>query len=222
MSYFHSLRSGTASLLALTVISSAAVPLLATTPAFAQYPSNSERLNNVVLPAGTSIPVKYDKDKIVLMPDETMPVTLTVARDITGSDGTILVFAGSKISGELRPASGGTQFVAKDITLYRRRLDRQSNAFPIDGQSRVVKRIEEVSKGASTGSILTGAAIGGGAAAAISAITGNHSVDALEVLGGAGAGALGGWLLNRNKVNAVVIYPQQDLTVRLNSQFSLR
>jgi hypothetical protein len=85
-----------------------------------------------------------------------------------------------------------------------------------------VRRIEEVKKGASTTSILTGAAVGGGAAAALAAITGDRALATEEILGGAGLGALGGFFLNRQKVDAVVIYPERDLTVRLNSQFSLR
>jgi hypothetical protein len=223
MTYFHSLKSGTAALLALISIGGAAVPLVTTTSAFAQYPyQRAQQFNNVVLPSGTSIPVQYDKEKIIVMPDETAPLTLTVARNITANNGTLLVPAGSKISGELKPVSGGTQFVAKELTLYRPRLREQTRAFPIDGSSKVVRRIEEVKKGASTGSILQGAAIGGAAAAALSALIGDRAIATEEVLGGAGLGALGGLFLNRKKVDAVVIYPQQDLTVRLNSQFSLR
>jgi hypothetical protein len=224
---FNRLQSRTATLLTVLVTSTAVVPLLTTGPVFAQsnFPQR-ERLNrerlNLVVPSGTSIPVRYDKEKIVVMPDETMPVTLTVAADVISSEGRVVIPQGSQISGELQPVSGGSQFVAKEITLFRRRVDEQSKPFSISGRSNVVRRIEEVKKGASTTSILTGAAVGGGAAAALAAITGDRALATEEILGGAGLGALGGFFLNRQKVDAVVIYPERDLTVRLNSQFSLR
>lgn len=219
---FNHFKSGTVTLLALTITSSTVVPIVTTTSVLAQgYPPRREQINRVI-PSGTSIPVRYDQEKIIVMPDETAPVTLTVATNITSSDGSVLIPEGSQISGNLQPASGGTQFVAKELTFYRRQLDKQSRAFPINATSRVVTRTEEITKGVNTTSILTGAAVGGGAAAAISAITGDHSISALEVLGGAGLGAVGGALLNRPKVNAIVIYPSQDLTVRLTSEFDLR
>ena len=219
---FNHFKSGTATLLALTITSSTVVPIVTTASALAQgYPPRREQIN-IFIPSGTSIPVRYDKEKIIVMPDETAPVTLTVATNVTSSDGSVLIPEGSQISGDLKPVSGGTQFVAKELTFYRRQLEKQSRAFPINATSNVVTRTEEITKGSSTTSILTGAAVGGGAAAAISALTGNHSISALEVLGGAGLGAVGGALLNRPKVNAIVIYPSQDLTVRLTSEFDLR
>ena len=219
---FNHFKSGTATLLALTITSSTVVPIVTTASALAQgYPPRREQ-TNIFIPSGTSIPVRYDKEKIIVMPDETAPVTLTVATNVISSDGSVLIPEGSQISGDLKPVSGGTQFVAKELTFYRRQLEKQSRAFPINATSNVVTRTEEITKGSSTTSILTGAAVGGGAAAAISALTGNHSISALEVLGGAGLGAVGGALLNRPKVNAIVIYPSQDLTVRLTSEFDLR
>lgn len=235
MSNSNPFKSGTAALLALAITSSAVVPLLTAVPAFAQYRSPQDRfpqrdqnfprreqLNNLVIPSGTTIRVRYDREKVVLMPDETVPLTLKVSEAVRASDGTVLIPRDSELSGELRPTYRGTQFVAKEVTLYRRRVDEQSRPFPINATSNVVTRIEEVKQGANTGSIATGAAIGAGAAAALSAITGDRSIGALEVLGGAGAGALGGLLLNRKTANMVVVYPEQDLTVRLSSEFALR
>lgn len=235
---FQAFKSGTAALLALTITSSTVVPMLTATPASAQrrFPRLEQNGNgrfeqngryqldnlNLVVPSGTTIPVRYDKEKIILMPDETVPVTLTVAADVRNSNGNVVIPEGSQIIGDLEPASRGTQFVAKEVTLYRRRLEQQSKPFSIDATSNVVTRTEEVKRGASTGSIVTGAAIGAGAAAVLSAITGDHNISALEVLGGAGLGALGGVFLNRKSANMVVIYPERDLNVRLNSEFALR
>lgn len=220
---FNRLQSGTAAFLALSITSTVAVPFVTIAPASAQaqnrFPQR-ERLN-LVVPSGTSIPVRYDKDKIVVMPDETMSLTLTVASDVANNEGRVVIPQGSKISGNLQPASGGSQFVAREVTIYRRLTDKQSPPFSIDATSNVVTRMEEVKKGASATSILTGAAVGAGAAAAIAAITGDHAIATEELLGGAGLGALGGLFLNRKKVDAVVIYPR-DLNLRLNSQFARR
>lgn len=227
MVYLNPLKSGTASLLALTVTSTAIVPMLTTAPVFAQnrFPEREQREQRtaLVLPAGTTIPVNYKKDKVILTPDETVPLTLKVAKNITGSDGKTVIPQDSEIIGELRPVSGGTQFVAKELTVYMRRQEKQSKPFPINGTSYVVTRMEEVKQGTSTTSILKGAAIGGAAAAVISAITGDRAIATEELLGGAGLGALGGLLLgNKKQANLRVVYPQQDLTVRLNSQFAYR
>ena len=178
-----------------------------------------ERQNLVVAP-GTSIPVRYDKEKIVVMPDERMPITLTVASDITNNEGRVVIPQGSKITGDIQPVSGGSRFVAREVTIYRRLADKQSTPFSISGTSNVVTRLEEVKKGASARSILTGAAVGGAAAAAIASITGDRAIATEEILGGAGLGALGGLFLNRKKVEAVVIYPDRDLTLTLTSQFA--
>lgn len=225
MLYFHSLKSGTAALLALIITSSAVVPIVTTAPAFAQsrYPRRQQTQTNQVVPSGTSITVRYDKaEKIVVMPDERMALTLTVAKDVIARDGRVLIPQGSEIAGDLTPVSGGTQFIARELTLYRPRLERQARSLYINGSSRVVRRTEEVRQGANTRSILEGAAIGGAAAAALAVLTGDRAIATEEVLGGAGLGALGGLFLNRKKANVVVVYPDRDLTVRLGSELALR
>jgi hypothetical protein len=69
---------------------------------------------------------------------------------------------------------------------------------------------------------LKGAAIGGAAAAALSGLTGDKKISILEVLGGAGAGAAGGLVLGRKKVDVVVINPNTDLALKLRSDLALR
>ncbi|HEY9611979.1 hypothetical protein [Allocoleopsis sp.] len=215
-------KTGTAAFLALALTSSAVVPLVSTAPAFAQtrYPG-SESYNRFV-PSGTAIKVQYDKDKILLMPDERVPLTLTVAEDVIGNDRRVLIPRGSELKGELRPAYRGSQFVGKELTMYRDLGNTQVRPYYINATSNVVTRTEEVKKGANTTRILTGTAIGAGAAAALAALTGDRSISALEVLGGAGLGTIGGWLLNRKTVKMVAVYPEQDLSVRLRSDLALR
>jgi hypothetical protein len=116
MLYLHSFKSGTAALLALIITSSAVVPIVTTSPAFAQsrYPRRQQTQTNRVVPSGTSIAVRYDKaEKVVVMPDERMALTLTVAKDVIARDGRVLIPQGSEIVGDLTPVSGGTQFIAR-------------------------------------------------------------------------------------------------------------
>lgn len=215
-------QSKTALIVALGVSTGSIFPvLIAAQATIAVEPSivgqtfpQSER---VVVPAGSVIPVRLDKaEKLVVTPDETAPVTLLVAEDIRSSAGTILIPAGSRIEGEMRPVRTGTQFVAKQLTL------RNSNQrLPIEATSRVITERETIDKGTNVDAILKGAAIGGAAATVLSAIFDNVRIE--RVLGGAGAGALAGLLLGgRKKSEVVVIRPESDLALTLQSDFVLR
>jgi hypothetical protein len=233
----HQWQSQTALLLTLALSATSGTPLLAKTPAealsssytIAQWkprpqtnnrpsqPQNSGLSNRVSVPDGTRIPVRFDDaEKVIVLPDETVPLTLTVAKDITAPSGTILIPAGSQIMGELRPAEGGSQFIAQEL---RRRYER---SVTLDARSQVVTRTEKIDKGISTSNILKGAAIGAAAATAIAAITGDRAIATEEVLGGAGLGAVGGLLLGRKKETVIVIYPNTDLELTLRSELALR
>ncbi|MBD3880959.1 hypothetical protein IFO70_04240 [Phormidium tenue FACHB-886] len=165
------------------------------------------------IPAGTAIPVRYDKaERIVLTPDETVPVTLTVTDDVLTNRGTVLIPSGSEISGELQPSEGGTQFVASQVLLAD---DRE---VAIDATSNVVTRTETINR-RSNPDILKGAAIGGAAAAVLSEVLGD--IDVLEVLGGAGLGALGSVVFRGSReVEVVVVEPETDIDLRLQSDFT--
>lgn len=211
---FNSWQSGTAALMALAIATGATAPIVTTAPASAQlFP---QQTTQITIPTGTSIPVRYQQaEKIVVSPNETMPLTLTVAANIITRSGTVLIPAGSLIVGQLQPADGGSQFVATELVTYQGR--RQL----IDGTSRVINKTE-VNRGASTSSILKSAVIGSAAAAAIAGITGNRNISAGEVLIGTGAGAVGGLVLGRKKADVVVINPDSDLDVTLRSSLALR
>lgn len=168
----------------------------------------------VTIPAGTTLPVRYDEaERILVTPEETVPLTLFVAANIRDRNGQVLIPFGSEIVGEIQPAERGSQFIADEIIINGRSQFLQAD-------SAVVTRTEEVREGASTGNILEGAAIGGAAAAVLAEVTGG--IDALEVLGGAGLGALGGFLLNRgDTAELVVIEPNRDLDVTLSAPLVL-
>lgn len=74
-------QSRTALLMALGMTSVAVVPILISAPAMAgKEPyvvgQRFAQSSQVIIPAGTTIPVRYDKAKrIIVTPDETTPVT---------------------------------------------------------------------------------------------------------------------------------------------------
>ncbi len=208
-------RSGTSAVLALSLTLGVATPLVVHSPALAQrFPDSLQRER---VRAGTIIPIIYqDAEKIVLTPDETVEVTIEVAEDQFTNNGRVWLPQGSKIKGELRPASGGTQFIADEVIIGSGRQ------FRLDANSQVVTRTETVTRGASAGDILKGAAAGAAAATAIAAITGDKAIATEEVLGGAGVGAIAGVFLGRDKVDVVVVRPEEDLDLRLQSDIVFR
>ena len=171
--------------------------------------------NQVRIPAGNIIAVQYSKDKILLGPDEKVPLVLNVAQNIANSQGTILIPAGTQVVGELRTVSGGAQFFASELVF----ANGQRKA--INATSKVVTTTEKVDKGVNVGGLLQNAALGAAAAAAITAVTGDRAIATEEVLGGAGVGALIGLFLGRNSVTLASVNPNTDLAVTLNSDLLL-
>ena len=214
MSIFNPWQSRTAVLMALAIATGPTAPLVTTTPASAQlFPRQSTQM---AIPSGTSIPVRYEQgEKIVVTPKETMPLTLTVAANVVNRSGSVLIPAGSEVIGQLQPANGGSQFVARELVIDRGR--RQ----PINATSRVISQTQ-VPQGVSAGSILKGAVVGAAAGVALGGLTGNRRIGAGEVLLGTGAGAAGGAILGRGKADVVVINPDTDLDLTLRSSLTLR
>ena len=194
------------------------------------------------LPAGTYIPVAYEDeeaDRIVLTPDETVPVTLVVTEDVRTTSGRVIIPRGSFLEGELQPEGNGTQFVAEYLIVddhqnYDRDYDRNDDRdddqnndeddnrdetrYEIDAVSNVVTEREVITE-RSDPDILRGAAIGGAAAAVLSEIFGR--IDAWEVLAGAGVGVLAEVLLRGNDEVEVIVVRPDELDVRLTSSFEL-
>jgi hypothetical protein len=77
----------------------------------------------VTIPQGTVIPVKYDKaEKILVTKDETAPLTLIVSQNVVTDTGTVIIPANSQVVGQLKPAKGGSQFVAEKLVLTNQYL----------------------------------------------------------------------------------------------------
>jgi uncharacterized protein YcfJ len=217
----------------LTVSMAAIAPLVNLTPAQAQLfpnqpsreriykntprqPSRNLELSPNTIPQGFVIPLEYDEEKILVTPEETVPLTLYVAADVKNSQRDILIPYDSEIIGEIRPneAKSGSFFVAKQIVLP------DGTTESINANSEVVTRRETVKKGANAGEIVQGAVIGAAAATVLSEIFGD--IEFLEVLGGAGAGAIAGVLLGGNEAELISIDPNNDLNVTLQTDLILR
>ena len=170
----------------------------------------------VKIPQGTAIPIKYDKaEKILVTKEETAPLTLTVAQNVVTQEGTIVIPAGSQVVGQLKPVKGGSQFVAQKLVLP------SGQEYQINATSEVISKTETVKKGTSTSAIIKNTVLGAGAAAAVSAVTGDRAIRAEEVLGGAGIGALVGLFFGKKSVDLIAIDPDTDLQMTINQDFQV-
>ncbi|HBE32250.1 MAG TPA: hypothetical protein DD990_13195 [Cyanobacteria bacterium UBA11368] len=217
---FKRWQSKTALIMAFAMTGATATPFMAAAPVLAETRiAQSQRFVDFRIPTGTVIPVSYDKEKIVVAPNETAQLTLTVAQDIVSRDKrTVIVPRGSEIVGQLQPVRGGSQFVARELRIADNRPQS------INASSRVVTTTQEVRRGPNARNILIGAAAGSGAAAAIAGLTGDRRINPLEVLIGTGVGAAGGLLVgqNRSSTRVVVIDPDSDLDLTLRSDLVVR
>gem|GEM_PF-441081 len=213
-------RSPAALTMAIGMSLSAALPLLMSVPAMAgesmQLAQLFRRPSQLVgVGAGTVIPSSYTGDeRVILTPDETVDLDLTIDRDVYSSRGTIVIRAGSVVRGELRPVEGGTQFVASEIVLAGTDEPREFVA-----TSDVITETQTIDRRTDP-DFLRGAVIGAAAAAVLAEVFG--SVDFLEVLAGAGLGVLGEVLLRRDReVEVVVVEPNSDLDLLVEEDFVL-
>jgi S-layer homology domain len=175
----------------------------------------------IVIPQGTTIPVKYDKaEKILVTRDETAPLTLTVAQNVVTDKGRVIIPAGSQVVGQIKPVKGqkGSQFIADKLILTN------GQEYKINAQSETITKIETIKKGSRLGSALKSAVYGAGAAAAVSVVTGDRAIATEEVLGGAAIGGLIGAFFGKKSVDLIVIDPDTDLqmTISQNLQISLK
>jgi hypothetical protein len=180
-----------------------------------QTPTQPTAIN---IPAGTAIPVRYDRaDKVLLAKNEPQPtpITLTVAQNVVSSDGTVLIPAGSQVSGQLTVSQGAAQFTASQLTLAN------GQQVAIAATSDPITTTESVRRGANTGTILKDAVLGSAAAAGVSGVTGNRDITAGKVLIGTGVGALAGLIFGGDRVDLISIRPNTDLNLRLSSPLTV-
>lgn len=228
MTTLHQWKSKTAALMTMAITTTAVAPMIAFAPAHAQYNigqprSIGQQSRTVTIPANANVsfPVRHDKDQVVVTRGESLDLTLKISSDITDGQRNVLIPRETEVVGRLEPVyfNGtnrnndnirGVRFVARELVFPSGR--RQ----PINASSGIVTRTERISRNNSS-RILTDAAIGAGAATAISLITGNRRIEILEPLGGAAAGALASVLLRKEEAEVFVLRPEQDLRLALNS-----
>jgi hypothetical protein len=175
---------------------------------------NDRVYSSDIIPSGTEIPLEFEKEKILVTKEETVPVTLTVAANIRDRDRNTLIPYGTKVEGQIEPAGEGSRFVAQEL------IFEDDTRVAIDGTSDIVTRTETAKRGTDSGDLVKGAAIGGAAAAVLGEIFGDINLE--EVVGGAALGALGGWILGRESVELISIDPNRDLNIILESDLVLR
>ncbi len=218
-------KSGMASAIAVLMGITALSPFYSLKPATAQLlprpPQTSFPVNSsVTIPAGTRIPMRFEEgERILISPQETLPITLKTGATIRDSNRNVLIPAGSEVNGEIRPVNGGSQFIAREIII-------NGQPYPFNATSPVVTRTETIHEGASVEEILGGTVAGAGAAAIIAGVTGDRRIDALEVLAGAAVGTLAGWglpeagIIGGGEATVIAIEPNRDFVLTLQSNFS--
>jgi hypothetical protein len=171
---------------------------------------------SVTVPKETVIPVKYDRaKKILVAQNETVPLTLIVAQNVVTQEGTVVIPAGSKVSGELRPAKGGSRFVAQKLTLS------SGESYDIDASSEVITKTETIHQGINTRGVIRDSVLGAGAGAAIAGVTGDDTITAGKVLAGAGVGALAGVFFDKKSVKLIAIEPNTDLQLTVHQDLPI-
>lgn len=207
-------QSKTALLMALGMTSTAAVPLLISTPTMAgpYVVGQLSQSSQVIVAAGTTIPIRYDAaETIIMTPKETVPVTLIVATNIRSNQQRILIPQGSQVKGQLRPVSGGAQFFAQELILAN-----SNQRLPIDARSEIIAQTKTTNPQTSP-NIFKDAAVGAGAGALLGAIFGGR-VGAGQVLAGAGIGGGVAALEQRpRETELVVIDPDAELHLTLQT-----
>jgi hypothetical protein len=212
-------RSKAALLLAVGMTATSLLPVWTSQRAVAQPIQLAQVFSNparVGLPAGTVLPVAYSgAERVVVLPTETAPLTLTLTSDVRTPSGTVMLRAGSEIKGELRPVEGGTQFFAQSVIPAG-----STREIPLDATSNRITKRETITR-RNRPDVLRGAAIGAAAAAVLAEVFG--SVEVVEVLAGAGIGAAAELLIRRNRrVDVLVVEPRTDLSLTVQSPFSLQ
>lgn len=220
MNTLYQWKYQTAALLA-AVTTTVTPMMIAFAPAHAQYNIGQTRTVTIPANANVTLPVTHEQERVAVVRGETLNLTLKISTDIIDSRRNILIPRNTQVIGQLEPVYfdnrnrdsdnvRGVRFVSRELVFADGR--RQS----INASSGIITRTEKISRN-DTGRVLTDAAIGAGAATAISLITGNRRVEILEPVGGAAAGALASVLLRKKEVEAFVLRPEQDLRLGLNS-----
>lgn len=182
------------------------------------------RNSHTFLPAQTLIPIRYDLgEKILLTKEETMELSLQVAKNVTNSNGQIIIPDGSEIIGKIKPTGVGSQFFSQKI-LLKLNNNKSYTEQSLNAISPVINKIETLVQGINPetlDNITQNAVLGSMAANLLAAFREDSGRRQSEILGLSDLEALAGWLLGRKTLELVSINPEQDLQLTLQSDFVL-
>lgn len=199
-----------------TSIASPYVVAQASSPQTTSPPSPQPRLR---IPAGTTLPTRFERNvRIYISPEEpgAVPVTLLIDRDIIASNNTLLIPRNSQVVGQVRQVRGGAQFQAT-VLMYP-----NGTQLALDASSAVVNRTETIYQTTNVNALLAQAALSAGAAAGITAITGDRTILPQQVLGQVPFNNLIRQYQGRERVILYAINPNTDLDVTLNAPLNLQ
>ncbi|EKQ67810.1 S-layer domain containing protein [Leptolyngbyaceae cyanobacterium JSC-12] len=132
--------------------------------------------------AGSTIAVNYTAaPKIVVRPDESVDLTVTVASDVRNSRGVVAIPAGSQVIGRLVPVNRGSQFVAQTVVI-------SGQQYALNASSQIIQTTKSV-RDPSLLTTLGSAALSTGVAAIIGGTSGDrlHNAGNLILAGSVGA-----------------------------------
>lgn len=222
MAKLHRWRSAVSLLIGISIIPLINAPVLKPTPVFAQRYLTPERTARI--PAGSIIPTKYEPArKIIVAPDEPgpIPLTLTVARNILTPQPNLSIPAGTQIVGELVTMQEieSAQFVAKQL------IFNDGKSINIRASSPIIRKTQIITNSPRLNRTIANSALGMAAAAAITAVTGDAAIASGQVSLNSGFGStpeLIGRFRDRDPVRLILIEPERDFILTLNSDLILR
>ncbi|MGB7415427.1 MAG: hypothetical protein WA902_14570 [Thermosynechococcaceae cyanobacterium] len=168
------------------------------------------QVQNGRIDEGTTIETKAaSRDRIVLEKNETLPLTLYVDRDIRDdSNRYIVIPRESRIEGRLRPRNGGVYFEADDLVL------RNGRRYSLKAESNTIYPDRQTDRSSAGNSRVTDAA-----RAILSSVLGGSNSRIGDVFGRSDEDI---FRSSRRSKDVVVIYPDQDLDLRLTSDLRIR
>jgi hypothetical protein len=190
------------------------------TPSTSTTQTPSPSSPRVRIPAGTTLPTRFDRNnvRIYVSPEEpgSIPVTLLIDRDIIAPDNTLLIPRNSQVIGEMRQVRGGVQFRTTALVLP------SGAQLALDAASAVVNRTETIYQSTNVAALVSQAELSAGAAAGITAITGDRTIASQQVLGQVSFNNLIRQYQGRDRVILYAINPNTDLDVTLNAPLNLQ
>ncbi len=165
--------------------------------------------SQLLLRTGDQITTTYrSADTLMFHPSEVRAAALQLDTPIRDVRGNTLVPAGAWVYGQFMPTAGGSRFVAQSMEL-------NGLIHSLNAESDVIQTQRDPRR-ASGQAVARDAAIGAGLGLILGGLTGDRTISAGEVIGGAAAGAVIG---NVTAGDVMVIRPDTMLNLRVLQDF---